>query len=225
MEINLSKIEDKLIVEAYFSVLSRINHAKQSTDDVHLVAVSKTFSRASIEPVLKSGQRIFGENKVQEAQSKWIELKHEYPDCELHMIGPLQTNKAKDAVALFDVIQTLDRPKLAKILAKEMVKQNKHVNLFIQVNTGNELQKAGVEVALLPEFFEYCKKELKLPIIGLMCIPPQAEDAAFHFAMLKELADQLGLANLSMGMSSDFENAIKCGANYVRVGSAIFGHR
>ena len=225
----MNEIEDKQIVEAYEDVLTRIKEAERcsvgSADKVKLVAVSKTFSPEHIEPVLKKGQKIFGENKVQEAQKKWPELKSRFSDIQLHLIGPLQTNKAKDAVALFDVIQTLDRPKLAKILAKEMKKQDKNLNLFIQVNIGNEPQKAGVSVFELPEFLKLCRDDLQLPVIGLMCIPPKNDDAMVHFKLLKSLGDQLNVANLSMGMSSDFETAIACGANYVRVGSAIFGAR
>jgi len=225
----MSKNEDKQIVEAHDSVLTRIKAAENRSINlmgkVQLVAVSKTFSANHIEPVLKNGQKLFGENKVQEAQSKWPELKLNYPDSKLHLIGPLQTNKTKDAVALFDVIQTLDRPKLAKYLAKEMKKQNKWLDLFIQVNIGNEPQKAGVSVSDLPVFLQFCRDELELSVIGLMCIPPKDDDASVHFKALKELAAQSNLNNLSMGMSSDFETAIACGANYVRVGSAIFGIR
>ncbi len=229
LDIKMGEIEENSIIDAYNAVLRRIRLVQQKQNsvqhDVHLVTVSKTFSRSIIEPVLRSGHRIFGENKVQEAQSKWVELKQKYEGCELHLIGPLQTNKTRDAVALFDVIQTLDRPKLAKFLAKEMEKQKKTVNLFIQVNIGDEPQKAGIAVNELSRFVKLCRDDLKLPVIGLMCIPPKDDDPRPHFNKLKQLADVHKLKNISMGMSADFETAIECGANYVRVGSAIFGNR
>ena len=192
---------------------------------VRLVAVSKTFDAVDIKPVIAAGQRLFGENRVQEAQGKWPELRNAHPDLELHLIGPLQTNKVRDAVALFDVIQTLDRPKLAHALKAEIAARGKSVRLLVQVNTGEEEQKAGVAPADLPAFLALAQDELKLEVEGLMCIPPVDEEPAVHFAFLSKLAREHGLPELSMGMSGDFEAAVELGATYVRVGSAIFGHR
>jgi pyridoxal phosphate enzyme (YggS family) len=192
---------------------------------VRLVVVSKTFGEVDIKPVIAAGQRLFGENRVQEAQSKWPALKNAHPDLELHLIGPLQTNKVRDAVALFDVLHTLDRPKLAHALKAEMAARGKTLRLLVQVNTGEEEQKAGVAPADLPEFLKLVQDELKLEIEGLMCIPPVDEEPALHFALLAKLAREHGLPELSMGMSSDFEAAVELGATYVRVGSAIFGSR
>jgi pyridoxal phosphate enzyme (YggS family) len=192
--------------------------------DVNLVAVSKKQSLGRIQAMLDCGQRLYGENRVQEAHAHWDDLRPKYPQLILHLIGPLQTNKVKDAVALFDVIETLDRPKLAKALAAEMKKQNKFLPCFIQVNTGEEPQKAGIIPNELPEFLTFCGDE-GLNIIGLMCIPPVSEPSALHFAFLKKLADQNGLKELSMGMSNDFEKAVPLGATYIRVGSALFGER
>jgi PLP dependent protein len=199
--------------------------AKRDQTSVSLIAVSKTFDADVIRPVLAAGQRTFGENRVQEAQSKWPLLKAETADIDLHLIGPLQSNKAADAVALFDAIHTIDRPKIAKAVADEMAKQNRRLKLFVQVNTGEEPQKAGVFPADTKSFVAMCRDELKLDIIGLMCIPPVDEEAAVHFAFLANLAKDLGLAGLSMGMSGDYETAIRFGATHVRVGSAIFGVR
>jgi pyridoxal phosphate enzyme (YggS family) len=199
--------------------------AKRENDVVTLVAVSKTFDDSHIRPVIEAGQRVFGENRVQEAQAKWPALKADYPGIELHLIGPLQTNKAKEAVALFDCIETVDRPKLARILASEMEKQNRKLRLFIQVNTGEEPQKAGVLPNEADGFVAQCRDEFKLDIAGLMCIPPAGEEPSLHFALLKKIAERNGLTGLSMGMSSDFEIAVRFGATYVRVGSAIFGTR
>ena len=192
---------------------------------IHLIAVSKTFEAADIAPVLAAGHRQFGENRVQEAQGKWLALKACYPDVELHLIGPLQSNKARDAVALFDVIHTIDRPKIAQALAAEMERQGRRLKLFVQVNTGEEEQKAGVAPADLGALLGLCRTDLKLDMAGLMCIPPVDEEAALHFALLAKLAREHGLAALSMGMSADFETAIRFGATHVRVGSAIFGAR
>lgn len=199
--------------------------AGREADAAKLVAVSKTFDAEHIRPVLAAGQRIFGENKVQESQGKWPQLREEFDGVELHLIGPLQTNKAKEAVALFDCIQTLDRPKLAKVLAKEMKFQNKFPELLIQVNTGEEPQKAGVTPAETDEFLWACREEYGLNPVGLMCIPPFDEESSLHFALLKKIADRNGLRVVSMGMSGDFETAIAFGATHVRVGSAIFGAR
>jgi PLP dependent protein len=192
---------------------------------VTLIAVSKTFGADEIRPVLAAGHRHFGENRVQEAQGKWPALKAEFPDMTLHLIGPLQSNKAREAVALFDVIHTIDRPKIAKALAAEMDKQGRRPQLFIQVNTGEEAQKAGVLAVDTGALLAVCRDELGLEIAGLTCIPPVDEEPAIHFAFLAKLAQELGLKGLSMGMSGDFETAVEMGATHVRVGSAIFGAR
>ena len=190
-----------------------------------LVAVSKTFDADFIRPVIAAGQRLFGENRVQESQSKWPALKAETPDIELHLIGPLQSNKAADAVALFDVIETVDREKIAHALAAEMKLQGKAPRLYVQVNTGLEPQKAGIVPDETVDFVRLCREELGLTVEGLMCIPPAHENPGPHFALLAKLAHQCGLEKLSMGMSSDYEVAIGFGATSVRVGSAIFGSR
>ena len=197
----------------------------RSPDDIKLIAVSKTFAADAIRPVLEAGQRIFGENRVQEAQGKWPKLRADFPNVDLHLIGPLQSNKTKDAVALFDAIHTVDRPKIAKAIADEMRAQEKQLQLYVQVNTGEEEQKAGVMPADAKSFVEMCRNKLKLDIAGLMCIPPIDEEPALHFAFLSKLAQETGLEGLSMGMSADFDTAIKFGATHVRVGSAIFGSR
>ena len=197
----------------------------RAPSDVTLIAVSKTFGADEIRPVLDAGQRDFGENRVQEAQGKWPGLKEDYADIVLHLIGPLQSNKAADAVALFDAIHSIDRPKIAKALAKEMDAQGRRPKLFIQVNTGEEDQKAGVLPKEAGDLLALCRDDLGLEIAGLMCIPPVEEEPAIHFAFLHKLAGELGLKELSMGMSGDFETAVELGATYVRVGSAIFGGR
>jgi pyridoxal phosphate enzyme (YggS family) len=189
-----------------------------------LVAVSKTVAEDGIREALEAGQRLFGENRVQEAMAKFPQLKTDYPDLELHLIGPLQTNKVKDAMALFDVIQTLDRAKLAEALAAERDRTGKSPRLLVQVNTGEEAQKAGVPPRETAALIAHARK-LELPVEGLMCIPPADDDAAPHFALLLKLARDNGLEFLSMGMSGDFELAVKFGATHVRVGSAIFGAR
>jgi pyridoxal phosphate enzyme (YggS family) len=199
--------------------------AGRPDDHVEIIAVSKTFAVDSIKPVLEAGHRIFGENRVQEGANKWPILKERYEDVELHLIGPLQSNKAKDAVALFDVIQTVDRLKIAKALAKEMEKQARRPALFVQVNTGEEDQKAGVPPQETDAFIDACRQELGLDIQGLMCIPPVEDDPAPHFALLAKIAARNGLKSLSMGMSSDYQIAAQLGATHVRVGSAIFGPR
>jgi pyridoxal phosphate enzyme (YggS family) len=198
---------------------------KRDPAAVHLVAVSKVQPEEKIVEALEAGQRVFGENRVQEAQQRWSARKKEYADLQLHLIGPLQTNKVKEAVRLFDVIETLDREKLARALSEEMKKQNRALPCFIQVNTGDEEQKAGIDIAALGAFYKFCIEECGLNVIGLMCIPPMDEPPALHFALLKKHAGALGLKNLSMGMSSDFEKAIPLGATHVRVGTAIFGER
>ncbi|ODN72115.1 YggS family pyridoxal phosphate-dependent enzyme [Methylobrevis pamukkalensis] len=192
---------------------------------VTLVAVSKTFGAEDIRPVLNAGQRVFGENRVQEAQEKWPALRAEFPGVELHLIGPLQSNKAKEAVALFDVIHTVDREKIAAALAGEMARQDRRPKLLVQVNTGEEPQKAGVAPTDAVAFVARCREVHGLEIAGLMCIPPADENPAPHFALLDDLAKDAGVLWRSMGMSSDFETAIGQGATHVRVGSAIFGHR
>ncbi len=194
---------------------------------VHLVAVSKTFGPEHILPVIEAGQRLFGENRVQESKAKWPELRARFPDLELHLIGPLQTNKVREALGLFDVIHTLDRPSLAAALAKEFAKLDGRPapRLLVQVNTGEEPQKAGVVPQEADAFIAECRDVHGLAIDGLMCIPPADEPAAPHFALLAKIARRNGLSTLSMGMSGDYETAIALGATYVRVGSAIFGGR
>lgn len=192
---------------------------------VTLVAVSKMHPAASAETALQAGQRVFGENRVQEAHKKWPDLRKEYPDLQLHLIGPLQTNKVREAFELFDVIETIDRPKLARAVAAEMARSGLKPTCFVQVNTGEEPQKAGVLPGEADEFIAFCRDELGLPIAGLMCIPPVGESPALHFALLHEMAKRNGLALLSMGMSADFDVAIGLGATHVRVGTAIFGQR
>ena len=199
--------------------------AGREPGSVKLIAVSKTLAADRIEPVIGAGQKLFGENRVQEAQGKWPALKASSPDIELHLIGPLQSNKARDAVALFDVIHTIDRPKIARAIAVEMEQQNRRPKLLVQVNTGEEEQKAGVRPGDVDKFVRVCREEHGLSIEGLMCIPPIDEEAALHFALLEKLARRLELPELSMGMSADFETAIGLGATYVRVGTAIFGPR
>jgi len=192
---------------------------------VQLVAVSKTFEADTIRLAIEAGQRIFGENRVQESQGKWPGLKAETPDIELHLIGPLQSNKAAEAVALFDVIETVDREKIARAIAEEMKRQGKALRLYVQVNTGLEPQKAGIAPDDTPAFVDFCRGELGLGIEGLMCIPPADENPGPHFALLAKLAEKCGVKKLSMGMSGDYETAIAFGATSVRVGSAIFGAR
>ena len=193
--------------------------------DVDLVVVSKTFSPEDIRPVIEAGHRIFGENRVQEAQGKWPALKAEFPDLELHLIGPLQSNKAKEAVALFDVIETIDREKIAAAISIEIAKQGRTPRLYVQVNTGSEAQKAGIDPREAVAFVSRCRDIHGLSIEGLMCIPPLEENPGPHFALLEKLAREAGLDRLSMGMSGDYELAIAFGATSVRVGSAIFGTR
>ena len=199
--------------------------AGREASAVTLVAVSKTFGPEAITPVIAAGQRVFGENRVQEAKAKWPALKAAHPGLELHLVGPLQTNKVEEAVKLFDVIETIDREKLARAVAKEMARQGSRPRLFIQVNTGEEPQKAGVGPRETDALVKLCRSELGLQIEGLMCVPPIEEEPALHFALLREIAKRNGLDQLSMGMSADFETAIRFGATYVRVGTAIFGAR
>ncbi len=192
---------------------------------VTLVAVSKTHGADRVRELLEAGQRVFGENRVQEAEEKFPALRAAYPDLALHLIGPLQTNKAREAVALFDAIESVDRERLAATLAKEMARSGRRPDYYIQVNTGEEPQKAGVLPAELDAFVASCRDRHKLPIVGLMCIPPVEEEPALHFALLAKMAARNGLARISMGMSADYETAIRLGATHVRVGTALFGHR
>lgn len=217
------------VVKNYKELVEQIENTKKDVkrqgEKIELVAVSKTFEAKAIEPVIKAGHRVFGENKVQEALKKWEHLKEVYKDIKLHLIGPLQTNKVKDVVGFFDVIETVDRPKLAKKIAQETDKTGKNIDCFIQINTGEEPQKAGVLPEDADEFIIFCKEELKLNVLGLMCIPPFDEEPSAHFAFLKKIARKHGLKNLSMGMSGDYQIAIEQGATHVRVGSKIFGKR
>jgi PLP dependent protein len=199
--------------------------AGRPPEGVTLVAVSKTHPADSVRAALAAGQRVFGENRVQEAIAKFPGLRRDYPDLKLHLIGPLQTNKVKDAVAHCDVIETVDRPRLAEALAREIEKTGRRLPCFIEVNTGEEAQKAGVLPEAADAFIADCRSRLGLQIAGLMCIPPEHEEPALHFALLREIAKRNGLDQLSMGMSADFETAIRFGATYVRVGTAIFGAR
>ena len=192
---------------------------------VSLISVSKSHPGSAAAAALAAGHRVFGENRVQEAQEKWPPLKADYPDAVVHLIGPLQTNKTADAVALFDVIQTLDREKLARSLAKEIDRLGRAPDLFVQINTGEEPQKAGVLPLEADSFIKKCRDEMGLPVVGLMCIPPIDENPALHFALLADMAARNGLDRLSMGMSADFETAVRLGATEVRVGTAIFGTR
>jgi pyridoxal phosphate enzyme (YggS family) len=207
------------------SVARAAREAGRDPAAVSLVAVSKTFPGEAIVPVLDAGQRVFGENRVQEAVGKWPALRERYPGVELHLIGPLQSNKVREACALFDVIQTLDRESLATALAQEKGKRGRLPRLLVQVNTGEEAQKAGVAPADADAFLAACLDRWSLPVEGLMCIPPAEEPPSPHFALLAQIARRNGLAVLSMGMSADYEEAIQLGATHVRVGSAIFGHR
>ena len=217
------------IVERLAEVRKRIAEAEEKAGrkagETTLVTVSKTFDADDIRPVLYAGHRVFGENRVQESQGKWPQLKSAFPGVELHLIGPLQSNKAAEAVALFDVIQTVDREKIAAALATEMKKQGRTPRLYVQVNTGLEEQKAGVDPRETLAFVTRCREIHGLMIEGLMCIPPADENPGPHFALLRKLARECGVEKLSMGMSGDYETAIAFGATHVRVGSAIFGTR
>jgi pyridoxal phosphate enzyme (YggS family) len=206
-------------------ILRACKDAARDRSEVQLVAVSKTFEAEAIVPVLTAGQRVFGENRVQEAKAKWPVLMARYPDVELHLIGPLQSNKAKEAVALFHAIHSVDRPSICEALAKEIDKQGRAPTLFVQINTGEEPQKAGIAPQDADAFLAACTKTYGLTIAGLMCIPPVDEAAAPHFALTAKIAARNGLKLLSMGMSADFAEAILMGATHVRVGSAIFGQR
>ena len=211
------------------AVLARIRNARAAAvapaAQTHLVAVSKGHAPERILPVLEAGHRIFGENRVQEAKIKWPALRARFADTELHLIGPLQTNKAREAVELFDCIHSLDRLKLAEALKAEMERLGKAPKLFVQVNTGEEPQKAGIGPTETEGFVRHCRDALQLPVAGLMCIPPLDEEPGLHFALLQKLARDCGLSSLSMGMSADYETAIRFGATHLRIGTAIFGKR
>ena len=204
---------------------ARVGSARDARSSVELIAVSKTHPAEAVIAALEAGQRVFGENRVQEAAANFPALRARYPDLKLHLIGPLQTNKVRLAVETCDAIQTLDRDKLAEALAAELAKQGKRLDLFVQVNTGEEPQKAGVPPAEADAFIRRCVQQYKLPVVGLMCIPPAEEHPAPHFALLREIARRNDLDQLSMGMSGDYELAIQFGATHVRVGTAIFGQR
>jgi len=212
-----------MAVEAHIEMALRI--AGRAARSVTLVAVTKTHPAARVRPALEAGHRVFGENRVQEAKTKWPALRKAFSDIELHLVGPLQTNKVKDAVALFDVIETVDRPKLAAALAREMAAQNRRPNCLVEVNIGSEPQKAGIAPDDVPAFTAACREDYKLPIVGLMCIPPHGRAPESFFRNLAELARRCGLPLVSMGMSEDFEIAVRIGATHVRVGTAIFGAR
>lgn len=214
---NLAEVRNRIAAAAA--------EAGRDAADVALIAVGKVQPVERVEAALAAGHRAFGENRVQEAQGKWPALRARYPDIELHLIGPLQTNKVREAVALFDAIQTVDRPKLAAELAKEMAKRDRRPDCYIQINTGEEPQKAGVLPAEADAFIEACRGEHGLPVVGLMCIPPVDDEPSLHFALLREIAKRHGLPRLSMGMSGDYELAVQLGATHVRVGTAIFGAR
>ena len=217
------------LLARYHGVMTRLDQAMADAarppGAVRLVAVSKTHGAASMGPLLADGQRLFGENRVQEAEAKWPALKAAYPDVRLHLIGPLQTNKVRQAVALFDVIETLDRPRLAEALAAEFLRSGRRLDCLIEVNMGGEAQKAGVPADQADGFIEDCRDRWGLPVIGLMCIPPGDRDPSPYFRALAAMAARHGLAELSMGMSGDFPAAIAAGATLVRVGTAIFGTR
>jgi PLP dependent protein len=220
---------EEVIAANLAAVRDRIAAAARAVDrtpeSVTLVAVSKTHPAASVRQALLAGHRVFGENRVQEAQSKYPELREEFPNFALHLIGPLQTNKVRDAVAAFDVIESVDRLRLAQALAREMEHSGRRPPCLIEVNTGEEPQKSGIMPADADGFIDECRERLELPIIGLMCVPPLDEEPAPHFALLREIARRNGLERLSMGMSADFEKAIRFGATHVRVGTAVFGTR
>ncbi|HEY5817576.1 MAG TPA: YggS family pyridoxal phosphate-dependent enzyme [Mesorhizobium sp.] len=215
----------KNLIKVKEAIAAAERSAKRPAGGVTLVAVTKTFEAETVRPVIAAGQRVFGENRVQEAQAKWPDLKGEHPDIELHLIGPLQSNKAREAVALFDVIETVDREKIAAELAREMQKQQRKTRLYVQVNTGLEEQKAGIDPRDAVAFVQRCREVHGLAIEGLMCIPPVDENPGPHFALLEKIAREAGVQKLSMGMSGDYEIAVAFGATSVRVGSAIFGAR
>ena len=218
-------VVDSRLTQVRQRIESACTEAGRAPGVVNLVAISKTFAADAILPVLHEGQRVFGENRVQEARAKWPPLRDRFPDVELHLVGPLQSNKAKEAVAMFEAIHSLDRPSLAEALAKEIAKQGRKPALFVEVNTGAESQKAGVLPEETDGFVAACRNRYGLEIAGLMCLPPADEPPAPHFALTAKIARRNGLALLSMGMSADFPIAIAFGATHVRVGTAIFGER
>jgi pyridoxal phosphate enzyme (YggS family) len=225
---NLSPItpsSPNALASVEYDVFRACNEARRDRASVTLIAVSKTFDADAITPVIEAGQRVFGENRVQEAKAKWPGLMSAYPGMALHLIGPLQSNKAKEAVALFDAIHSLDRPSICEALAKEIESQKRRPELFVQLNTGEEPQKAGIAPSDADGFIASCRDKYGLSISGLMCIPPVNDAPAPHFALTTKIAARNGLKNLSMGMSADFAIAIQFGATHVRVGSAIFGKR
>jgi pyridoxal phosphate enzyme (YggS family) len=224
---NISDVADiaRNLADVKAGIARAAANAQRAAADVRLIAVSKGHDAAAAEACLKAGHRLFAENRVQEAETKWPALKDRFPDARLHLIGPLQTNKAAAAVRLFDAIETLDRPRLAEALARHMDALGCKVDCYVQVNTGNEPQKAGVTPAETDGFVRLCRDTYKLPVVGLMCIPPVDEEPSLHFALLREIAQRNTLAELSMGMSADYEIAVEFGATLVRVGTAIFGHR
>ncbi|MDD3029179.1 MAG: YggS family pyridoxal phosphate-dependent enzyme [Alphaproteobacteria bacterium] len=207
------------------SIALRLAALRPKLGQATLIAVSKTHPLESVREALNAGQRVFGENRVQEALKKFVPLRQDFDDIELHLIGPLQTNKAQTAVELFDVIQTLDRPALAEALAKASAKSGKRPRLYIEVNIGQEPQKAGVGPDETEAFLSLCRNTYALSVSGLMCIPPLGKEPRSYFEALKALANHLALSHISMGMSADFETAIACGATEVRLGTALFGHR
>jgi pyridoxal phosphate enzyme (YggS family) len=213
------------LVEVKARIARAARDCGRAADSVTLVCVTKTFGADQIRPVLAAGERVFGENRVQEAMQKWPELKRDFPEIELHLIGPLQSNKVREAVEFFDVIESVDRDKIAVVLAHEIARSGRHPRLYVQVNTGSEPQKAGVLPQDADRFIATCRNDLGLAISGLMCIPPVDEQASPHFALLHKIAARNGIATLSMGMSADFDLAIQLGATHVRVGRAIFGAR
>ncbi len=217
------------VIDRWNEARSRIDRAAREAGrdpgSVTLVCVTKTFPGDAIVPLLEAGQRVFGENRVQEAREKWPDLRARFPGVKLHLLGPLQSNKVKEAVETFDVIQSLDREKIARALAAELARQGKRMRFFVQVNTGAEPQKSGVSVDEADAFLTLCRDQIGLPVEGLMCVPPVEEQASPHFALLSEIAARNGLSRLSMGMSGDFEQAIELGATHVRIGSAIMGER
>ena len=221
----MENIEDKRknILEAIRTTHKNSNFSSLTCPK--LIAVSKKQEEYKIEQAIQSGQKFFGENRVQEAEQRWQKRIKKFKDLELRLIGPLQTNKVKQALNLFDIIETIDREKLAKEIANNFNNQSKTKYFYIQINTGSEIQKSGLIPSDADAFIGYCRKDLKLPIIGLMCIPPQEEEPAMHFALLKKIADRNNLTELSMGMSNDFEEAIKFGATSLRIGSLFFGPR
>jgi pyridoxal phosphate enzyme (YggS family) len=225
----LTDTADTAVLHNFRCVLAELKQAEtgagRPVGSVRLVAVGKTHPASLMRPLLDAGHRLFGENRVQEAAAKWPALKTAWPDIQLHLIGPLQTNKVRDAVALFDVIETVDRPKLAAALAAELSRSARHLKCFIQVNVGLEPQKAGVSLAEADGFIDQCRERWGLPVEGLMCIPPVDDDPLAHFVRLADLARRHGLGALSMGMSADWPVAVRAGATHVRLGTAIFGRR